>query len=74
MKCENKQGFCDLLLPVLQATRAFCDAESISYEMHPNFTETVTIWFSGRATIINVTADSCAAMLIDITKALEKRL
>jgi len=43
----------------------------LTYERHPDESETVTILFtSGNTKMVNVTADSCVAIMKDIAKAL----
>lgn len=67
MKYEDKQEICNLLLPALQATRGLYDLEKLDFDAH---SETVTAWFPGGTTIINVAMDSGTAMIVDIMKRL----
>lgn len=61
---ENKQKICDLLLPVLQATRNLYDLVSLVYDEK---NETVKATFvTGYTKIANVAADSGTSMIRDI--------
>ena len=61
---ENKQKICDLLLPVLQATRNLYDLVSLVYD---ETNETVKATFvTGYMKIANVAADSGTSMIRDI--------
>ena len=61
---ENKQKICDLLLPVLQATRNLYDLVSLVYDEK---SETVKATFvTGYTKIANVAADSGTSMIRDI--------
>lgn len=68
---EGKAGF------VEDIGAAFClysersDVQAMQYECDPDGFEAVTItFFSGGSKTINVTGDSCAAILKDIARAL----
>lgn len=63
---EDKQEICSLLCAALQETRKYHDLADLFYDMDLNG-ETVTATFqSGGTRIVNVTADSGAAMIRDI--------
>lgn len=63
---ENKQHICNLLLPVLQATRNLHDLKELTY--NPK-TELVTATFTtGYRKIANVAMDSGTSMIRDIIK------
>jgi hypothetical protein len=65
---EDKKKICEMLLPVLQETRGFKDLISLKYEQEGS-DEIVTATFcSGYQKTANVTADSEAAMIIDVIK------
>ena len=63
---EDKQRICELLLPVLQATRNLHDLNSLEY-IRQGYSETVKATFSnGSVKLANVSADSGTSMIRDI--------
>ena len=65
---EDKQHICDLLLPVLQATRGGARLVNLIYAVEPG-KETVTAVFqSGGKKVADVTADSGTALIYDIMR------
>lgn len=65
---EDKRKICELLLLVLQSTRALSDLDSITY--HP-YIERVAVRFrSGHCKSINVEGDSGITMIFDIVSQL----
>lgn len=65
---ENKIKICKLLLPLLQATRAGEDIESLTYFTNQN-NEFICIKFkTGYKRNVNITADSGIAIIIDVLK------
>lgn len=73
---EDKEKIVEMLLPVLQQTRAGCDITELRYEktMMPNMEQVVCKMEHGRETTamyIDVTADSGTAMIRDIIKRIE---
>ena len=73
---EDKEKIIELLLPVLQQTRAGCDITELRYEKteHPDMEQVICKMEHGRETsamYIDVTADSGIAMIKDIIKRIE---
>ncbi len=60
---EDKQKICDLLLPVLQATRGLCDLQELEYCWSRGL---VYAKFPYTTKIVTVEADSGIAMIKDI--------
>lgn len=72
---DNKNEIVKALLPVLQKTRAGVDIERMDYIKYPDKTEEVRIFFRGngkyrRSQHVDVTADSGAALILDVVNAL----
>ena len=67
---EDKQRICDLLLPVLQATRGGSNLVALEYENDKyNHLEFVTAKFrSGGTKVADVTADSGIALIYDVMR------
>ena len=63
---ENKQTICDLLVPVLQATRNLHDLISLEYNKFDE--EVVATFESGYTKTAYVAMDSGTAMIKDIIK------
>ena len=63
---EDKQKICNLLLPVLRATRAFYDVLSLEYVESSGLV--YARFASGSYKVANVDGDSGAAMISDILK------
>lgn len=61
---EDKAKICNLLLPVLQATRNLSDVKSLYYDQEK---ETVVVIFaSGHIKVANVAINSGTSMIRDI--------
>lgn len=67
-KVEDKKKICEMLVPVLQETRGFRDLISLKYEQEGSDEIVVATYYNGYQKTANVTADSEAAMIIDIIK------
>lgn len=68
---ENKQLICTRLLDALALTRAGSDCSMLLYEDMGQAGERVTIFYkAGGLKFIDVTADSGAAMIRDIMRAI----
>lgn len=67
-KVEDKKKICEMLLPVLQETRGFKDLISLKYEQEGSNEIVVATYYNGYQKVANVTADSEAAMIIDVIK------
>ena len=66
---EDKQRICDLLLPVLQATRDLYDLQKLVYSRINEYDEIVTATFAnGYEKRANVSMDSGVAMIRDICR------
>lgn len=66
---EDKQRICDLLLPVLQATRDLYDLQKLEYSRIDEWEEIVTATFvTGYEKRANVSMDSGVAMIRDICR------
>ena len=65
-KMEDKQKICDLLLPVLQAIRAFYDLDDLEYI--PEQGIVIATFASGATKKANVAMDSGTAMILDIVR------
>lgn len=67
---EDKAKICELLLPLLQATRCGSDIVSLEYTSLPGiYDEVVCVtWENNYKQIVNVTADSGVAMISDIIR------
>ena len=65
---EDKKKICEMLLPVLQETREFKDLISLDYRQEGAHEIVTATFCSGYQKTANVTADSEAAMIIDIIK------
>ncbi|MBR2255856.1 MAG: hypothetical protein IJ899_00635 [Blautia sp.] len=66
---EDKQRICDLLLPVLQATRDLYDLQKLEYSRIDEWEEIVTATFAnGYEKRANVSMDSGIAMIRDICR------
>ncbi|MBR2995437.1 MAG: hypothetical protein IKF45_01880 [Lachnospiraceae bacterium] len=66
---EDKQRICDLLLPVLQATRDLYDLQKLVYSRINEYDEIVTATFAnGYEKRANVSMDSGIAMIRDICR------
>jgi len=66
---EDKQRICDLLLPVLQATRDLYDLQKLEYSRINEYDEIVTATFAkGYQKRANVSMDSGVAMIRDICR------
>ena len=63
---EDKQKICDLLLPALQATRAFYDLDDLEYI--PEQRIVIATFASGATKKVNVAMDSGTAMILDIVR------
>ena len=73
---EDKEKIVEMLLPVLQQTRAGCDITELRYEKtdHPDMEQVICKMEHGRETsamYIDVTADSGTALIRDIIKRIE---
>lgn len=63
---EDKQKICDLLLPLLQATRAFRDLDDLEYIQDQ---DCVLLTFAnGNVCRVNVAMDSGIAMIRDVIR------
>lgn len=61
---EDKQKICDLLLPLLKATRAFHDLDDLEYIQDQ---DCVLLTFAnGYVRKVNVAMDSGIAMIMDV--------
>ena len=68
---ENKAAFVEALDEALAKYSELSDVQRLAYRKDPDGFEAVTIyWFSGGERTINVTCDSCAAIMHDVYKAL----
>lgn len=68
---ENKAAFVEALGEALAKYSELSDVQRLAYRKDPDGFEAVTIyWFSGGERTINVTCDSCAAIMHDVYKAL----
>ncbi len=68
---ENKAAFVEALGEALAKYSECSDVQRLTYRKNPDGFEAVTIyWFSGGEHTVNVTCDSCAAIMHDIYKAL----
>ena len=66
---EDKQKICDLLLPVLQATRELYDLVSLEYVEQDEYTELVKGKFAnGAEKVANVSLNSDVAMIRHIVE------
>lgn len=66
---EDKQKICDLLLPVLQATRDLHNLVSLEYVRQDKYKEFVKAKFANEyETVANVSMDSGVAMIRDILR------
>lgn len=65
---EDKAKICRMLKPVLQETRDFKDLIELEYKQTDSGEIVIATYYNGYQKIANVTADSEAAMIIDITK------
>lgn len=66
---ENKQMICRMLATLLSSTRQYHDLHAIVYDAE---TETAEVRFTnGGSRKVNVAADSGAAMIRDILRAIE---
>nr|DAF34846.1 MAG TPA: hypothetical protein [Caudoviricetes sp.] len=65
---EDKKKICEMLLPVLQETRGFKDLMSLEYKQERAYEIVTATYHNGYQKTANVTADSEAAMIIDIIK------
>ena len=66
---ENKQTICDLLVPVLQATRNLHDLISLEYNQFDE--EVVATFQDGYTKTAYVAMDSGTAMIKDIIKQIK---
>lgn len=68
---EDKKKVLKAVLPAIQMTRAGEDVEKLELVTEPYEGEHVTIhYIHGYVSYVNVTADSGAAMIIDVVRAL----
>lgn len=68
---ENKAAFVEALGEALAAHSELSDVQRLVYHKDGDGFESVTIyWFGGGERTINVTCDSCAAIMHDVYKAL----
>lgn len=63
---ENKQHICDLLVPVLQATRNLEDLGGLIYEKNGEWETVTAIFENGSTKKANVSMDSGTSMIRDI--------
>ena len=63
---EDKKKICEMLLPVLKETRGFKGLMSLEYKQEGSDEIVVATYYNGYQKVANVTADSEAAMIIDI--------
>ena len=74
-RMDNKPEIIKAFLPALKMTRAGSDIDRMDYIKYPDNSEEVRIFFLGdgiyrKSQHVDVTADSGAAMMLDIIKAL----
>lgn len=68
---ENKVAFVDALGEASAKYSELSDVQRLTYHKDGDGFESVTIyWFGGGERTINVTCDSCAAIMHDVYKAL----
>lgn len=68
---ENKAAFVEALGEALAAYSELSGVQRLAYSKDPDGFEAVTIyWNTGGEHTVNVTCDSCAAIMHDIYKAL----